>query len=246
MMAEGGRDFEVSLRGYDKRQVDAYVARSRGRARRARPMNAIRPRRAVPTWPHSWPTRTPRSSRCVAIWPRARPTSPPTTSTPGCGHGSNWPSRSPRASATRPWRLRPRPVDWPRTTSPRSAARPPRTPNGCATRPVEDLRRATEAAQQREADAEAVHSEARARAAEQLNSARTEADRLLDPRPHRGGADHGSGQVDPRPAGRVRPGGAGRGRRGLRDRAAHPADRGATRRRRAARGRRVRSHPAGL
>lgn len=28
MMAEGGRDFEVSLRGYDKRQVDAYVARA--------------------------------------------------------------------------------------------------------------------------------------------------------------------------------------------------------------------------
>ena len=28
MMAEGGREFEVSMRGYDKRQVDAYVARS--------------------------------------------------------------------------------------------------------------------------------------------------------------------------------------------------------------------------
>ena len=178
MMAEGGRDFEVSLRGYDKRQVDAYVARSEAE------LVALTGERDSAT-SRSADLAAQLANSHAQIESLRRHLAESSADITADNVDARMRSRVELAfaqsqgirnqaleAAAETRRLAEADVAESRRQAAEDADR-------MRDQARQDLRRATEAAQQREADAEAVHADARARAADQLNAARIEADRLL-------------------------------------------------------------------
>ena len=178
MMAEGGRDFEVSLRGYDKRQVDAYVARAEAElaaltAERdsAASRSADLAAQLANSHAQIESLRHNLSESSAAITPD--------------NVDARMRSRVELAFAQSQG-IRNQALDAAeemRRLAEAEAAELRRAASADAERMHDqaraDLKRATDAGRQRHREADAALSEARAQAADLLNSARAEADRLL-------------------------------------------------------------------
>ncbi len=178
MMAEGGRDFEVSLRGYDKRQVDAYVARAEAElvaltAERdsAASRSADLAAQLANSHAQIESLRHNLSESSAAITPD--------------NVDARMRSRVELAFAQSQG-IRNQALDAAeemRRLAEADASELRRAASADAERMHDqaraDLKRATDAGRQRQSDADAALGEARAQAAELLNSARAEADRLL-------------------------------------------------------------------